>query len=186
MNVVKIMYEDMVDSVDGIAISVWYSGCDIRCKGCHNQLIWDPIPSEQTNEELAGDIVKNLLDSHIKGLDKSLSILGGEPLAPCNRNDVRELLWEIRRVFPKEYLTIRLWTGRTKEQILAESEEDSGLTTILGMVDEVIVGPFIEELKQDLPLRGSSNQKILKNGVDYKIWMKPFLTFLNTGKETQL
>lgn len=24
----------------GIGISVWFQGCSLRCKGCHNQQLW--------------------------------------------------------------------------------------------------------------------------------------------------
>lgn len=171
MNISGFMKEDMVNSVDGICMSVWFSGCDIHCKGCHNQKYWEPknIP-EVTPAKLASAVKGEYEDGIEYGFRKSLSILGGEPLAPFNRKDLKQFLRELKAYTDHTYTDrpyIRLWTGRTKEQLLEESKTDVNICSILSMVDEIIVGPFIESLKKDLPLRGSSNQEILKKDKDY-------------------
>lgn len=163
------MKEDMVNSVDGICMSLWFSGCDIHCKGCHNQAYWKPRDNpEVTPYKLAELTTKEYFDSKELGIKKSLSILGGEPLAPFNRQDLEHYLNDLTNDFTKD-IYIRLWTGRTREQLLEESKKDMSLCAILATVDEIIIGPFVESLKKDLPLRGSSNQEILKYGEDYTI-----------------
>lgn len=162
------MKEDMVNSVDGICMSLWFSGCDIHCKGCHNQSYWEPKDNpEITPSKLALLTIREFDESKKYGIEKSLSILGGEPLAPFNRRDLKNFLAELEDF--SEHIYIRLWTGRTREQLLKESETDPYICLILSKVNEIIIGPFVESLKKDLPLRGSSNQEILKYGEDYTI-----------------
>lgn len=169
MNIVNFMKEDVVNSTDGICMSIWFSGCDIHCDGCHNQSYWEPVDnSEFTPSRLAWLVEKEYEDAKEEyGIIKSLSILGGEPLALFNRKDLKLFLHELR-VFI-EYPYIRLWTGRTKEQLLEESEADADICQVLSSVNEIIVGPFIKSLKKDLPLRGSSNQEILRYGEDFGV-----------------
>jgi anaerobic ribonucleoside-triphosphate reductase activating protein len=169
MNVSGFMKEDMVNSVDGICMSLWFSGCDIHCDGCHNQNYWEPKNAPAaTPENLADYAQEEFMDAKEYGIRKSLSILGGEPLAPFNRKDLKQFLHILTTRFA-DYPYIRLWTGRTKEQLLEESKTDPDICSILSMVDEIIVGPFIKSLKKDLPLRGSSNQEILKKDEDFSI-----------------
>lgn len=168
MNISSFMKEDVVNSVDGICMSLWFSGCDIHCKGCHNQSYWEPKDSPKiTPAKLAEYAQREFEDAKKYGIRKSLSILGGEPLAPFNRKDLKSFIYTLSHYIDRPY--IRLWTGRTKEQLLKESKTDPDICSILSRVDEIIVGPFIESLKKDLPLRGSSNQEILKRNEDYII-----------------
>ena len=167
MNLAGIMSEDFADSVDGLCLSLWFNGCDIRCKGCHNKQYWD-IKNEVDNDQIVLYIIEDLEEALAKGYPKSLSILGGEPLSPDNRGDCYDILSRVRKALPT--IKIRLWTGRTEEQLLEESKSDPRVASIMQWVDEMIVGPFIEELKDlSLPLRGSSNQKILKKFSDYRV-----------------
>lgn len=167
MNLAGIISEDLADSTDGFCLSLWFNGCDIRCKGCHNKQFWD-IKNEVDNDQIVLHIIKDLEEAITKGYSKSLSILGGEPLSPDNRGDCYDILSRVRKALPT--IKIRLWTGRTEEQLLEESKTDPRIASIMQWVDEMIVGPFIEELKDlSLPLRGSSNQKILKKFSDYRV-----------------
>ena len=184
MNVVGIIEEDFADSVDGIAYSIWFGGCDIRCPGCHNRTHWDLDPrNEYPVDLILQKTIASFQLSEARGIKKSLAILGGEPLAPFNRNDLYFFLLYFRKLKPE--VKIRIWTGRTVEQIQKECKDAQVLVDIFNMADEVIVGPFIEKLKANLPLRGSSNQRILIKGKDYKV-ENEILTFLNNETESPL
>ena len=37
----NITMDDMKNG-DGLRTVLWVSGCNHRCKGCHNQVTWDP------------------------------------------------------------------------------------------------------------------------------------------------
>jgi anaerobic ribonucleoside-triphosphate reductase activating protein len=162
MRIAGIIDDDIVDSDDGIAVSLWTVGCPHHCKGCHNQNLWDydagqDIPIKMVIDELKEKINKN-------GVMRNLSILGGEPLDPQNVKDVDKVLKEVRATYPN--IKIYLWTGYTFEEL--EKRED--VRGALRNVDVLIEGRFIEELRQDLPLRGSSNQRVYVRGKDLKFY----------------
>lgn len=177
MNYAGIIEDDIADCTDGFCVSLWFNGCDIRCKGCHNKTCWDTVNKVENiviNNALNGIIDK----AYERGIPKSLSILGGEPLSPDNREDCYEILHKFAEDNPGT--DVRLWTGRTKEQLAELCKENKHVAWILNWCHEIIVGPFIEELRKDLPLRGSSNQEILVNGKDYKAdYVKGSLVILN-------
>jgi len=162
MRIAGIIDDDIVDSDDGVAVSLWTVGCPHHCKGCHNQNLWDydagqDIPIKMVIDELKEKITKN-------GVMRNLSILGGEPLDPQNVKDVDKVLKEVRATYPN--IKIYLWTGYTFEEL--EKRED--VRGALRNVDVLIEGRFVEELRQDLPLRGSSNQRVYVRGKDLKFY----------------
>lgn len=163
MRIAGIIDDDIVDSDDGIAVSLWTVGCPHHCKGCHNQNLWDydagqDIPIKMVVDELKEKINKN-------GVMRNLSILGGEPLDPQNVKDVDEVLKEVRAAYPN--IKIYLWTGYTFEEL----EKRTDVRGALRNVDVLIEGRFVEELKQNLPLRGSSNQRVYVRGKDLKFYV---------------
>lgn len=162
MRIAGIIEDDIVDCDDGIAVSLWTVGCPHHCKGCHNQNLWDygagqDIPIKTVINEIKEKINKN-------GVMRNFSILGGEPLDPQNIKDVDEVLKEIRAVYPS--IKIYLWTGYTFEEL--SDRED--VQNVLKNVDVLIEGRYVEELRADLPLRGSSNQRVYIRGKDLKFY----------------
>lgn len=163
MQIAGIIDNDVVDSINGICVSLWVSGCPLHCKGCHNPQLWDfnygeNVPRKEVMEKLIDMIRAN-------GLKRNFSVLGGEPLAPENIEDVMHVINRIRSVFKNE-ITIYLWTGYTievlKEKASKLDEYGKCVNKILKTIDVLIEGPYVEELKSPtLRLRGSSNQRIL-------------------------
>lgn len=164
MRIAGIIEDDIVDCDDGIAVSLWTVGCPHHCKGCHNQNLWDysagqDIPIKTVINEIKEKINKN-------GIMRNFSVLGGEPLDPQNIKDVDEVLKEVRAAYPN--IKIYLWTGYTFEEL--SQREDA--QNVLKNVDVLIEGRYIEELRADLPLRGSSNQRVFINGENMKFYTK--------------
>lgn len=162
MRIAGIIEDDIVDCDDGIAVSLWTVGCPHHCKGCHNQNLWDygagqDIPIKTVINEIKEKINKN-------GVMRNFSVLGGEPLDPQNIKDVDKVLKEIRAVYPN--IKIYLWTGYTFEEL--SDRED--VQNVLKNVDVLIEGRYVEELRADLPLRGSSNQRVYIRGKDLKFY----------------
>lgn len=164
MRIAGIIEDDIVDCDDGIAVSLWTVGCPHHCKGCHNQNLWDydagqDIPIKTVINKIKEKINKN-------GVMRNFSVLGGEPLDPQNIKDVDEVLKEVRAAYPN--IKIYLWTGYTFEE-LSEREDAQN---VLKNVDVLIEGRYIEELRADLPLRGSSNQRVFINGENMKFYTR--------------
>lgn len=137
----------------GKALELHYLYLDVlsshHCPGCHNPESWNPDNgkpfTKETKEKLFSLIDKPYVDG--------LTLSGGDPLAPCNLAEVRQLCFEFKRKFPNK--TIWLYTGYTFDQIRA--------LDFLRCVDVVVDGPFIEEQRDiTLAFRGSKNQNLIK------------------------
>ena len=140
MRIAGIIDDDIVDSDDGIAVSLWTVGCPHHCKGCHNQNLWDydagqDIPIKAVINEIKEKINKN-------GVMRNFSVLGGEPLDPQNIKDVLTVLKEIRAAYPN--IKIYLWTGYTLEELQERKEFEE----VLKYVDILIEGRFVEEVRR--------------------------------------
>ena len=145
VRVLDIIRGTCVDGV-GLRTSIYFSGCNRFCRGCHNPESWNiNNGKEYTIEELL-DIVKDE--------PFNVTFSGGDPLYQCD--GVTELA---RRIKEETDKTIWLYTGFTYEEIL----DNAWLNQILPYVDVLVDGPYVEELRDtNLPFRGSSNQRIIE------------------------
>ena len=156
MKLAKIMENDIVDCDDGIVVSVWFFGCPHKCRECHNSELWEPDCMEETDEKEVIDRVCNLINKN--GVNRNLSILGGEPLADYNIESTKNLILSVKKKFPN--IKIYLWTGYVLENL----KKTSTVKQILKNIDTLIDGPFVLEKRDvSLQLRGSSNQRIFRN-----------------------
>ena len=139
----------------GICVSVWTQGCPHHCKGCHNPESWSFSGGYEVDEnEIIEKILQYLVEN---GVQRNLSILGGEPLCIENINFTITLLAKAKEKYPS--IKTFVWTGYRMEEFSKE---------ILENIDVLIDGPFIlEERDITLKLRGSKNQRILYNGFDF-------------------
>lgn len=139
----------------GICVSVWTQGCPHHCKGCHNPESWSFSGGYEVDEnEIIEKILQYLVEN---GVQRNLSILGGEPLCIENINFTITLLAKAKEKYPS--IKTFVWTGYCMEKFSKE---------ILENIDVLIDGPFIlEERDITLKLRGSKNQRILYNGFDF-------------------
>lgn len=155
MSKIADIYWDDTAAAPGISLSVYFSGCHFHCPGCHNPEAWDFNYGTELNSDLLREIVIKL---NKNGIHRTLSILGGEPLCPENRIAVSELIMLCHDNVPD--LKIYLWSGYTIEEL--QEMNDIDINYILNHIDCLIDGKFIQE-KRDitLPLRGSSNQRII-------------------------
>lgn len=154
MRIAGIEPDDFING-EGISVSLWMQGCPFHCKGCHNPETWDFNSGTYINIfDLCGELVDLITRN---GIQRNFSVLGGEPLAPGNR----ELLFEILRFIKIKFRDIKIfvWTGYELENLPKDK---------LGDIDVLITGRYIEE-ERDITLkwRGSRNQKILYKGIDF-------------------
>jgi anaerobic ribonucleoside-triphosphate reductase activating protein len=147
MNYAQIRDMDIVNG-EGIAVSLFVSGCPHHCKGCFNPETWDYNYGQTWTQEVEDKFIELCKRDYVT----CVSLLGGEPLA--QRDDILELLQRIKSEVDKP---IYVWTGFTAEYI----ERNPSLALNLFYIDYLIDGKF-EEDKKDvrLRLRGSSNQRI--------------------------
>jgi anaerobic ribonucleoside-triphosphate reductase activating protein len=162
MRIAGLKANDVVNCKSGITVSLWMQGCNKHCLGCHNPETWNFEGGYLIDtEELIHNII-NLVKEN--GIVRNFSILGGEPLAPQNRNNTQYIIARVREVYPN--IKIYLWTGYTLEEL--QEENSLILNDILSRVDVLVDGRY-DETQRDitLPLRGSKNQRVLYRGIDF-------------------
>ena len=135
----------------GARLSIWVSGCTHHCKNCFNPELWDFSKGIIYDRALEDKLIKDLKREYIAGM----SILGGDPLETENQEDILSLIQRAKKECPDK--TIYMWTGYKWEELIS-----TPIYHILIYVDTLIDGEFVEDLKDlSLPLRGSSNQRII-------------------------
>lgn len=143
----NITKDDMLNG-EGLRVVLWVSGCNHNCRECHNPVTWDirgGIPFDNAAKE---ELFEALGRPYISGITLS----GGDPLHPQNREDISNLIDEICDRFPNK--TIWLYTGYDWEDINSLS--------CIKKVDVVVDGEFIIEKKNvKLHWKGSSNQRVI-------------------------
>ena len=142
----------------GVRVSLFVSGCRHKCKNCFNSEAWDFGYGQPFTEQTVNEIISALDKDYIEGF----SILGGEPFEPENQQDVNKILTVLKEKLPQK--TVWCYTGFDFEkQLLAGTVGSKELVEEnLSMIDVLVDGKFVEELKSpDLLFRGSSNQRII-------------------------
>lgn len=147
MNYMKITKDDM-NNGEGFRTTLWVSGCNHKCPNCHNPETWNKNAGSLFDNKVGQELFTELAKPYIKGL----SISGGDPLFPDNRQAIEFLCKQVKLLFPNK--TIWLWTGYLWEEI-----KD---LEVIKYIDVLIDGPFIEELKsKNLKWKGSTNQRVI-------------------------
>ena len=87
-----------VSNGENIGVSLFTQGCDRKphCKNCFNPETWDFNGGKEWTEKTKNKFMELIDRPYIK----RISILGGEPLAEQNLDDVLSLIKEIREKYP--------------------------------------------------------------------------------------
>lgn len=151
MNYLQIQKEGVVNG-EGLRASIFLSGCENRCKGCFNPESWD----YDAGKELTDDVVDDFISSvKCNTLLEGVSILGGDPFAPKNREGLLHLLEKLNSAGINN---IWCWTGYVLEELQNDELAQKCLERITVLVD----GPYIEAYRNvDIPFRGSANQRVI-------------------------
>lgn len=139
-----------ISNWEGVGVSLFVQGCHFHCKGCFNAETWNFNSGKEWTRETKDTFLK-LAD---KPYVKRISILGGEPLAEENIDDVVDLMKTAKEMYPDKLITIH--TGYTMDELRDRKVED-----VFKYADAMVTGRFVEGLKDiRLKWRGSSNQHI--------------------------
>lgn len=153
----NITKEDM-NNGDGLRVVLWVSGCDNYCKGCQNQITWDPNDGIEFDEDAKKEIYEELDKDYISGITFS----GGDPFYHSNMPTVLEFIKEIKSKYPDK--TIWVYTGSDIEQDLTNLTKhfDNETMKAMRLIDVIVDGKYVEELRDiTIKWRGSSNQKVI-------------------------
>lgn len=145
-------YQGMMKAslADGIGwrTVLFLSGCEHHCPGCHNPQTWDRDSGEFFGPGALRVLLKALSRPEIDGL----TISGGDPLMPYNREGVEALMAIIKQVYPDK--TIWVYTGYDWEQVRD--------LPLMQYVDVLVDGKFVLcDRDTTIAFRGSPNQRII-------------------------
>lgn len=141
----------------GVRVSLFVSGCTHHCPGCFQPETWD----FQYGSPFTEDTMAHILDLLAPGYVEGLTLLGGEPMEPANREALLPLLDAVRQRYPKK--SIWCYTGYTFEVLRAgKPGPKETIDAMLSHLDVLVDGPFVESKKNlNLRFRGSSNQRLI-------------------------
>lgn len=157
-----------ISNGEGVGVSLFVQGCDRHCFNCFNSETWNFNGGKEWTEEAKNKFMELIDRPYIR----RISILGGEPLAEQNLDDVLSLVQQIRILYPEK--TIWLYTGYNFDLLKSQYDEykytpfaasaDEWLTRweIISNVDVLVDGEYIDEQKDlTLKFRGSKNQRVI-------------------------
>lgn len=124
-------------------IVMWLHGCHRSCKGC----IARGFNSSPAQYSLSVGTLAQMIndDGELEGI----TVSGGEPFLQA------EALYELINSIN---VGVIVYTGYTREEL--EQMGSEAVNGILGKIDVLVDGEYVEELNDDAPHRGSSNQRI--------------------------
>ena len=85
-----------ISNGENIGVSLFVQGCRFKCKNCFNKETWDFSGGKEWTKEIESKFFELIDRPYIK----RISILGGEPLADENAEEVLNLIKEIKGRFP--------------------------------------------------------------------------------------
>ena len=156
MNYGVVKKRDIADG-PGVRVSLFVSGCTHHCKGCFNPDTWDFDYGNPFTADTEQEILDLLAPDFIAGL----TLLGGEPMEPCNQRALLPLLRKIRTRYPTK--TVWCYSGYTLEELTGKGEAHCEVTDeLLSYINVLVDGEFVQELYDiRLRFRGSSNQRLI-------------------------
>ena len=174
-----------ISNGEGVGVALFVQGCHFHCYNCFNKETWDFNGGKEWTEETKNKFIKLIDRPYIN----RISILGGEPLAERNLDEVLSLIKEIRISYPEK--SIWLYTGYhvfinyqeshiqhkvilstrpnastniiyDDELFFKKKEEDRKRSDIISLCNVLVDGEYIDEQKDlTLAYRGSKNQRVI-------------------------
>lgn len=131
---------------EGLRVTLFVTGCAHACPGCHNRSLWDRCSGKPFTAAVREHLLQDCADHD------GLSLSGGDPLLPANREAITELCRLFKQRYPDK--DIWLWTGYLHEEI-----QD---LPVLRDVDVLIDGRYLQERPTTQAWRGSDNQRLIR------------------------
>ena len=126
MNYHNITHCDMLNG-SGIRVTLWVAGCNHHCKNCQNPFTWDVHGGIPFDKNAYDEICNDLKQEYCSGL----SLSGGDPMHPDNRDEILKLCKDIKNLFPK------------KEYYATKNFYTTLATVTAGIVSSNIVTPIV-------------------------------------------
>ncbi|NTU59832.1 MAG: radical SAM protein [Deltaproteobacteria bacterium] len=134
----------------GRRFTVWVQGCARGCNGCFNPDLQPRAPRRRVSPEALAAELRRC------GPVEGVSLSGGEPFDQAG--GLADFLGLLRAGGPLDDFTALAFTGYCVEEL---REGDPDRRRLLGHLDLLVDGPYVEQASTVLPLRGSTNQRLV-------------------------
>lgn len=131
----------------GKRIGIWTIGCKRKCRNCSNPELWEENPDKDIPVKTITDIILKYKDN-IDGI----TITGGEPF--LQPEELFSLIEKTREMGIEDIL---IYTGFSFEE-LTENPVTKKITEISGVI---VDGEYIDELNNNIGIKGSLNQRVI-------------------------
>ncbi len=159
LHLAGVCYESIADA-EGVATTIFFSGCNHHCRGCHSPQTWDFAYGKEVTDELIAEIRSEILK---RPFVKTIVLSGGDPF--CSATEVLKFLDKLNL---PDY-TVWGYTGYNIEDLRQANDDRRKL---LDRCFYIVDGPFkIDKRDITLKFRGSSNQHIYHKG-PYHTWIR--------------
>lgn len=149
MNIARVLYPVEVLG-PGKRIGIWTCGCNHSCPGCSNPELWTPMAEYEIGiPQFAALLSATFSDKEVDGF----VITGGDPF--CQASELDTLLSYLQG-WSQDIL---VYTGFTYSELI--DMNDASVNRCLSKIGVLIDGRYIESKNTGIPLRGSSNQKVI-------------------------
>lgn len=157
MKYIKVKKYDVANG-PGVRVTVFASGCphEPKCPNCFNSETWD----FNSGDEFSNEIIDSLVEEASKPYISGITLLGGEPMAIQNQEGFLPFVEKFKAKNPNK--TVWCFTGFLWSDIVEMSKRNDTTKKLISMIDVMVDGKYIEELKDPrLYFKGSSNQRTI-------------------------
>ena len=127
----NITKDDMLNG-EGLRVVLWVAGCSHNCPECHNPVTWDirgGIPFDQAAKD---ELFEELKKDYVSGVTLS----GGDPLHPDNREETGRLMDSLKRLYPAVHdKLMREGSVRNREELRAMLRQGIADGLFIGSID---------------------------------------------------
>jgi len=142
---VREITEMSFQETSGISMNVYFSGCTLKCPGCHNTQMWEQTEQDKTNTESVFEKIIQTIS-----IEENVCLLGGEPLDQYPA--VVDLILKLHDIA----VPVWLYTGYTEDEV--KLIEDGELYAFLTeMCDTIKYGRYEQYVSKTSEL-ASGNQ----------------------------
>jgi anaerobic ribonucleoside-triphosphate reductase activating protein len=134
-------------------VTVFFSGCNHHCEGCHNPLSHDFGNGRPFTDQIQTDLITYINDTpFIDGITLS----GGDPMYSATA--IQPFIHRLKQEVRGREISIWIYSGFTFEEIRANPI----MNELLCLCDVLVDGPFmINKRGVNLSYKGSSNQRVI-------------------------
>ena len=134
-------------------MTVFFSGCNHHCEGCHNPLSHDFNNGRPFTDQIQTDLITYIKDTpFIDGITLS----GGDPMYSAVA--ILPFVRRLKQSITDRNISIWIYSGFTFEEIRLHPV----MNELLCLCDVLVDGPFMIQKKGVyLPYKGSTNQRVI-------------------------